>query len=172
MTCNICGEPVIVDQMVKAAGGRPAHRACLEKIRAQIHAARTRPTTKADLGLMDRCSRCGYPDAGGLCDLDGEAVCYGCLLIARGLSPFEGHHVVGRKNSDEVVDVPANLHHYLNQRQREWPKSLEANVTRDPLLAIAPNVSAYRDFAAYAATYFGAFASRSEEHTSELQSRQ
>jgi hypothetical protein len=158
MTCPFCREPVAsTEEAVQLHLRGTAHRRCRDASRAQIHAARTRPTVKADLSQAERCARCGFPDVGGLCDLDGEGVCSGCLLISRGLSPFQGDHPVGQKNADDVILIPANLHAYKTRRGRTWPKALETNITRDPLLVIAANVAAYRDYAAYAATYFGSY---------------
>ena len=107
--------------------------------------------------MNDRCARCGHPDAAGLCARDGERLCYECLLAADEQPTVEQHHVLGRKNGEETVTTPGNLHRHLSARQREWPTSLREDVSRDPLLTLAALLRSFADFASYAACYFYRF---------------
>jgi hypothetical protein len=107
--------------------------------------------------MNERCSHCGYPDAAGLCTRGDQRLCYECLLASDGLPTTEDHHPIGRKNSEDVVTVPGNLHRWLSAKQREWPESLRANVNRHPLLILAALLRSYADFAEYAARYFRRF---------------
>jgi hypothetical protein len=106
--------------------------------------------------MTEKCARCGYT-GDKLCQRNRQPVCYECVLIEDGERTTEDHHPLGRDNSNDVVATPGNLHRFLDARKREWPASLKANVSRDPMLTLAALLRAYADFAEYAARYFRRF---------------
>lgn len=104
------------------------------------------------------CQKCGYSEPSALCQRNGETLCYECLLLADGRIPTELHHVLGRKNAEDVIRIAGNLHRYLSARQRRWPKSLNANVRRDPILTLAALLLSVVDLASYLAQHLERFA--------------
>lgn len=44
--------------------------------------------------------------------------CFDCDAIARGLEPFEEHHIAGRAHGPWTVRVSCNMHRRLTVRQR------------------------------------------------------
>jgi hypothetical protein len=101
------------------------------------------------MGEDAHCSQCGYPDADALQRQGHTCLCYECARLGEGQSPIEGHHVLGKANSEETVPMPGNIHRWLSERQRDWPEELRHNVWHDPLLTIAGALRAITHFAAW-----------------------
>lgn len=81
-----------------------------------------------------RCERCGEPDPLVLVASDVRLIlCADCDAIARGLPPFERHHIAGKAYGPDIVTVRCNMHRRLTVRRR----------LRDALMhRLGPTVSA------------------------------
>lgn len=66
------------------------------------------------------CEDCLTPDPLVLVADARRILCAVCYANRRGLSPFESHHLAGRRYGIWVVRVSANVHRRLTARQRWW----------------------------------------------------
>ena len=90
------------------------------------------------LGTRDpRCAACGEDEPIVLIQTADGVVCYECLAGASGRSPMEKHHIAGQHNSSVTVEIPANQHRLLSERQRTWPEATLRNPDGSSLRQIA-----------------------------------
>lgn len=100
------------------------------------------------LGASARCERCGERLVFALLARGRRRVCYECDAARRGKPQVEWHHPVGRHvDPDLVVGVLGNLHRALEAMKAAWPDDVRQNPTRDPLLRLAAEDLAERDYA-------------------------
>lgn len=80
----------------------------------------------AALPLGGACETCGELDP---IVLEGDArrvLCADHAAIARGLPPFEWHHVAGKRYHPLTIRVSINMHRCLTARQRAWMRSIKS----------------------------------------------
>ena len=80
------------------------------------------------------CGYCGYRDSSVYVNR-GDFICAECWKQQHGKTTSDIHHIYGRSRND-IVLIPANLHAYLTEEKKSWPKVL-ACFPIDPILQIA-----------------------------------
>ena len=81
-----------------------------------------------------RCLICEYEDPSGLVD---TPLCRDHIAQLRGRSATVGHHILGRKNSDDVVKITENLHAYVTPILRDCERMMKESDADSPLLRLA-----------------------------------
>lgn len=103
-----------------------------------------------------RCAACGFADAVAL-EVWGERWrCYACSNLARGKPAEEAHHILPRKVSPVTVNVPANLHRVLSEKQLTIPKEIRDAAPHNPLAFVVTLLCAIRDFGMAVVEFLGA----------------
>lgn len=100
--------------------------------------------------LGTRTPVCAWPGCGernpfALTGRDPDISCYEHYLLRNRRSPYEGHHVAGRHNSDVVAFVPGNEHRILSECQSAWPEDTLRNPDHSPLLVAAAAIRGWLD---------------------------
>jgi len=72
--------------------------------------------------------------------------CAECAKRARGQAPTEAHHILGRRVHPKTVNVMANLHRVLSDKQLDLPAEVLAHAREDPLAFAALLLRTQRDF--------------------------
>src|SRR5258708_28106034 len=80
------------------------------------------------------CDVCGYRDP-SVYRVEDREICAECWKRENGKTTTDIHHPYGRSRP-ETVKIPANLHAYLTEGQKRWPKIIK-KLPNDPLLQIA-----------------------------------
>ncbi len=71
---------------------------------------------------------------------------------------MEGHHILGRKNSDDVVTVTANIHAHVTPILRDCEKMLKESSTVSPLRWIVMAICSVGAVAEWFAQHYQRFA--------------
>ncbi len=77
-----------------------------------------------------RCYICGYDDPSGLVD---KQICRSHLAQLKGHAVMEQHHILGRRNSDDIVSITSNLHAFITPILRSYEEMLDKNNIKSPL---------------------------------------
>jgi hypothetical protein len=88
------------------------------------------------------CGYCGYRDL-SVYQNHNDPICAECWKRQHGKTTSDNHHLYGRTRNDTVL-IPANLHAYLTEAKKSWPKVLN-NFPIDPLLQIAYSLRMIKD---------------------------
>jgi len=113
-----------------------------------MEAAKRLETQYRRLGTRDPV--CGWPGCEEsnpfvLTGRHPDLLCYEHKLLSCARSPYEGHHVAGRHNSDVMADIPGNEHRILSEYQAAWPEDTLRNPNQSPLLAAAAAIRGWLD---------------------------
>lgn len=103
-----------------------------------------RAERRAVLGSARRCACCGFDDVLAL-EAGSPLLCAACNAILAGRSSIERHHVAGRRNGSFTIDIGANPHRILSERQRLWPKETLENKSCSTQLRIAGHLRGLAD---------------------------
>ena len=76
------------------------------------------------LGKDAKCEICGERDIRVLQNFGNQVLCVECRKGKMRISPFEDHHVAGRKNDDFTIRLLANDHAVLSDSQYDRPKEI------------------------------------------------
>lgn len=111
------------------------------------HAVRQSKRSRV-LGPDSRCAVCGCTIPAALKRYGRRILCYECRAAEQQKATVEDHHVLGRKNADETIGLPGNVHREVSDRRYEWPEQVRTNPDRDPLLWSAGLCLSARDLCA------------------------
>lgn len=103
-----------------------------------------------------RCAVCGFGDAITLEAWGDKWRCYQCSNRARGKPTEEAHHILPRKVSPLTVDLPANLHRILSEKQLTIPQEIRDAAPGHPLAFIVLLLCSVRDFGLAIVEFLGA----------------
>ena len=90
-----------------------------------------RAARRRRLGFEGACA-CGEDDPAALRRSSGRTICAHCLAVEQGRSPNERHHVLGRANGPESVNMDVNDHDRRTDRELDWPPDTRRNPRRSP----------------------------------------
>lgn len=97
-----------------------------------VRQARRKSRTPPDA----KCADCGIA-APVLLHLDEETWrCYECAKMRRGERPDEAHHLLGKDMHPMTVEIPANVHRFLSEAQRDLPEEIRGRSPHNPLVGV------------------------------------